>query len=167
MPIENERKYLLDMSSIDEISTNSITKKQIKQGYLSKRARIRSTNQDNVISYFFTFKKLVDEKLIEIETLISKEDFKKLWTVAKFKIKKTRYLYEKWEIDFFYKKDQLYLAMAEIEMTEDENEPKTIPELIKKYIIYNVPRNNVSFCNINLTKKKSKKLYKEFKNEQD
>ena len=88
MPIENERKYLLDMSSIDEISTNSITKKQIKQGYLSKSARIRSTNQDNVISYFFTFKKLVDKKLVEIETLISKKDFEKLWTVAKFKIER-------------------------------------------------------------------------------
>ena len=163
MPIENERKYLLDMSSIDEISTNSIAKKQIKQGYLSKSARIRSTNQDNVISYFFTFKKLVDKKLVEIETLISKKDFEKLWTVAKFKIKKIRYLYEKWEIDFFYKKKKLYLAMAEIEMAEDEDEPKTIPKLIKKYIIYNVPRNNVNFCNINLTKKKSKKLYKEFK----
>lgn len=97
MAIENERKYLLDMSSIDEISINSTTKKQIKQGYLSKRDRIRSVNQNNVISYFFTFKKLVDEKLIEIETLISKEDFEKLWTVAKTKIKKTRYMYEKWD----------------------------------------------------------------------
>lgn len=72
MPIENERKYLLNINSLDEISNISSTKLEIKQGYLSKEARIRQVN-DEITSFYFTYKQLIDNNLIEVETEISEK----------------------------------------------------------------------------------------------
>jgi len=103
MPIENERKYLLNINSIDEISKISSTKLEIKQGYLSKKARIRQikSNYSETTLHYFTYKKLVDNNLIEIETEISTKDFLTLWKSIskKHKLKKFRYKIFEWEID--------------------------------------------------------------------
>jgi CYTH domain-containing protein len=168
MPIENERKYLLNINSLDEISNISSRKLEIKQGYLSKKARIRQV-KDEIASFYFTYKKLIDNNLIEIETKISVKDFLVLWESInkKHKIEKIRYKIGEWEIDYFYDNEKIYFAIAEIELPENQEEPKTIPDFIKKYVIHNVAKHDIRFCNANLTLKKSKKLYKEFKNEQD
>lgn len=168
MPIENERKYLLNINSLDEISNISSTKLEIKQGYLSKRARIRQV-KDGITSFYFTYKKLIDNNLIEIEKLISTKDFYALWKSIskKYKLEKVRYKIDQWEIDYFYNNGKVYFAMAEIELPENQEEPTAIPDFIKKHVIHNVAKHDIRFCNANLTLKKSKKLYKEFKNEQD
>jgi CYTH domain-containing protein len=171
MPIENERKYLLNIDSLEEISNLSSKKINIKQGYLSKKARIRKKcySYSSDVFYYFTYKKLIDNNLIEIETKISAKDFLVLWESInkKHKIEKIRYKIDEWEIDYFYDDKKVYLAMAEIELPENQEEPEIIPDFIKKYVIHSVAKHDIRFCNANLTLKKSKKLYKEFKNEQD
>lgn len=171
MPIENERKYLLNINSIDEISNISGEILNIKQGYLSKKTRIRQvkSNCNAITLHYFTYKQLINNNLIEIETKISTEDFSTLWESIskKHKIEKIRYKIDGWEIDYFYNDKKPYFALAEIELPEDQNEPETIPDFIKKHVIHNVAKHDIRFCNANLTLKKSKKLYKEFKNEQD
>lgn len=168
MPIENERKYLLNINSLDEISNISSTKLEIKQGYLSKEARIRQVN-DEITSFYFTYKQLIDNNLIEVETEISEKDFLTLWKSIskKHKLEKIRYKIDQCEIDYFYNNGKVYFAMAEIELPENQEEPTAIPDFIKKHVIHNVAKHDIRFCNANLTLKKSKKLYKEFKNEQD
>lgn len=168
MPIENERKYLLNINSLDEISNISSTKLGIKQGYLSKNARIRQV-KDEIVSFYFTYKQLINNNLIEIETEISAKDFVALWRSIKkkYKLEKVRYKINEWEIDYFYNNGKVYFAMAEIELPENQEGPTTIPDFIKKYVIHNVAKHDIRFCNANLTLKKSKKLYKEFKNEQN
>lgn len=85
----------------------------------------------------------------------------------KHKLEKIRYKIDQCEIDYFYNNGKVYFAMAEIELPENQEEPTAIPDFIKKHVIHNVAKHDIRFCNANLTLKKSKKLYKEFKNEQD
>lgn len=171
MPIENERKYLLNIDSLEEISNLSSKKSNIKQGYLSKKARIRKIrySYSSDVFYYFTYKKLIDNNLIEIETKISAKDFDVLWNSIseKHKIEKFRYQIDNWEIDYFYSNKKVYFALAEIELPEQQENPSEIPIFIQKHIIHSVAKHDIRFCNANLTLKKSKKLYKEFKNEQD
>jgi len=165
MPIENELKFLFKIESYNEIFSNSSEKKLINQGYLNKNTRIRSIKTNKIKSFYFTFKQITKKGLIEIETEISKKDFQSLWELTKVRICKERYIYKGWEIDFYYENNENYGALAEIELKENQKNPKNIPKLIKKNILYHADKHDVRFFNMNLTKNKMKKLYKELKNE--
>lgn len=165
MPIENECKYLLKKDCYLEIFSESSSKLTINQGYLSKNNRIRSVKTKNEIKYYFTFKKIVDSNLIELESQISEKDFTSLWKTTKVRIQKERFiLSHKWEIDFYFNNNKIYGAMAEIELKEKEVKPKYIPKIIEKNILYYVKKHDVRFFNNNLTKTKMTKLYKELNN---
>ena len=90
MPIENERKYLIKKDCESEVADKSSDKLEVYQGYLNLNpvVRIRKSIDSFSTSYVFTFKQDVAGECVEIEKFITKQDFRKLWTLAKNKIEK-------------------------------------------------------------------------------
>ncbi len=153
MPIENERKFVILESPETEqiIFDQSEQTLRIEQKYLiidkGISVRIRQTINDGMHSYRLTVKQNVAGQVVEIETPISEDDFRKLWTTGINKITKTRYIYQGWEIDFFKNEGINYLAIAEIELTPWQKEPESIPKLIQNYLIFAVPIEDNRFSN--------------------
>lgn len=182
MPIENERKYVLngeDPSSFKALLTDKpgATSLELKQGYLDKANRIRSIVDPNgVTQYLFTYKTKVNGNQIEIENEISERDFNSLWTLVGNIITKTRVVVPygdyKWEVDFLYsyKKKTLgecYLIMAEVELPEDQELPNQVPDFISENLVYLVPREDRRFINRNLSRVGTvKKMVQELKDVQ-
>ena len=150
MPVENERKYVLKTTDINDVYVSlrgwTYEALTISQAYLDDRTRLRKVEFEDSDRFFFTFKLKVGDDLIEIETEISESDFDALWSVAQRRIKKTRIVVpfsdEKWEIDVFYDSDNaVYLVMAEIEFSViGQTEPTEIPPFIADNLLYEVPR---------------------------
>lgn len=144
MPIEYELKFVIkEFPEIEKLIASQAERAiQIEQKYLAidkgLSVRIRLSKEKESNSYYMTVKKDVDNQTVEIETEISKDDFKKLWPVGNNKVIKTRYIYQGWDIDFFKFKGSNYLAIAEIEL-EPNTKPEFIPEVIQNYLIYAVP----------------------------
>jgi CYTH domain-containing protein len=163
MPVENERKYVLDVNDIRAFNTDLSRAGQtgmlmIKQGYLRGDARIRSTFEwGKRESYTFTYKIAVrPNKLIEIETEISQDDFDDLWSIADRKIEKTRNIIPvgtlKWEVDYFYDPSgDMYLVMAEIELDQGYDEPSYVPPFITDHLLYRVTLTDNRFFNTALS----------------
>lgn len=145
----------------------------ISQGYLSSKnkntIRIRKSirKSDNSDSYFFTFKVNTAGRCIEVETEIDQRDFDDLWLLAKKKLTKIRYIVEHgnniWELDFLKNhKNQTYLAIAEVELPEDQLEPDIVLDLVKINNLFKVPLNDNRFSNKMLSNiKYAKKLLNE------
>jgi CYTH domain-containing protein len=153
MPFENEKKYVIDIQ-FDPLSLKGWDKISITQGYLNKNTRVRNYND----SYYFTYKQWLPDKNVnlEIETNIDQSDFNELWPYTSKKIYKTRYTMNykntAWSVDFlFTKDDELYFILAEAEMDGLESAPEIIPNALKSYIIYSVPRKNQDYTNIALS----------------
>jgi CYTH domain-containing protein len=123
----------------------------IEQRYLGNdrglSVRVRKSAIEGYDSYRMTVKQNVAGETVEIETIISKDDFTKLWSVASRSVEKTRYIYLGWEIDFFKNSGRNYFAVAEIEMPRGQKAPDSIPPLISQYIIYNVKQGDGGFSN--------------------
>jgi len=156
LPVENERKYVLDNITPSMFDETYWVKKELKQGYLNKRCRIREYDVDGINSYVFTYKKTIEDEIIEIETDISKEDFDKLWTAVKTQLVKTRYSEREcganlWEIDFFGDANNPYFVMAEWEIFNGDDTPYQYPTELTGKIIYNVERNDKRFTSKSLT----------------
>lgn len=179
MAIENERKYILlpqnDLQFMMDMEMKGGNVFAITQAYLKGGARIRSKRnkfdtghayQDETGSVVsvppkmdqkFTYKQRVGDKLIEIETDISSDDYEALFSVSRDQIVKTRVEVdnngEKWEIDFFYDtlNANLYLIMAEIEMPDGQDAPNSLPDFISDNLLYAVPRDDRRFDNSNLS----------------
>jgi CYTH domain-containing protein len=109
----------------------------VRQGYLigngKTSVRIRVINDKD---YYLTVKHRINGHCVEIETDISRKDFNSLWSSTTNHIHKTRYLIGGWDVDFFYYKDYRYFAIAEIELPEDQDMPKSIPSIFSDYIVY-------------------------------
>lgn len=177
MAIENERKYVLfpkndimflaDLECLPGVAVKSIT-----QAYLPGGPRIRSIENKNEVDhrdaagnvikprfgeYKFTYKIKIGDDLVEIETDMSRDDYDKLHTVAKGRIRKTRVVVPegdlKWEVDFFHDDDNanLYLIMAEVELPVGVDAPETVPQYITDNLLYLVPRDDRRFDNSNLS----------------
>jgi CYTH domain-containing protein len=179
MAIENERKYILlpqnDLKFMMDMEFKGGNVFAITQAYLQGGARIRSKRNkfDTGYAYTdekgevvsvrpqmdlkFTYKHRVGDKLIEIETDISSDDYDALFSVSRNQIVKTRIEVdnngEKWEIDFFYDtlNSNLYLIMAEIEMPDGQDAPNSLPDFISDNLLYAVPRDDRRFDNSNLS----------------
>lgn len=155
MPIENERKYIIDLDC-DKIEWlcekyNGVLY-NIKQAYING-GRIRLIQQHNHMPRFmFTWKiRRPDMSMIEIETDIPERDFDELWNMAGIVILKQRVkIFDNivtWDIDFLKEYDinnedgkNHYLTIAEVEMPEGLNEPPKIPSFVKDNLLYLVPR---------------------------
>lgn len=154
MPLENERKFCIHESKSVEEAFKKVAEKVLKveQKYISIgrgfSVRVRKSAEGKSVSYSMTVKKNVSGQVVEIETRISEADFNRLWPTGFSKVCKFRYLYQGWEIDFFKDSDSNnYLAVAEIEMPAWQREPRHIPSIIKKHLLYAVPIEDKRFSN--------------------
>ena len=160
MPIENERKFILDHTS-DELISFLVDKRffNIEQHYLNENTRVRKiSNRITKDEYFFTFKTIVDDELIEIEQPIGKKDYEKLKKVSISSISKLRFNYrhgsKKWEIDLFKNEtNNIEKIVAEIELPEGQDLPKNIPHIIQNNLIKLVDKNDASESNYSMSLK--------------
>lgn len=168
MPIENERKFVLKppFSELEKQLTNLATNSfAIEQAYLHKGkkfiVRIRATtcNKDKNTWYEMCVKRSVNGECVEIETEIEEQDYARLWSVAKSKLRKKRLVVEGWEIDFFKdSRNNNYFVQAEIELPRDKQYPDRIPEIIKDNLLYQVKKGDDRFaskklCDVHYTNK--------------
>lgn len=158
MPTENERKFLIKSDcelSVDELSSEQY---KISQGYLIATrgitVRVRRSIKESTgnESYCFTLKVNTAGRCVEIEKNIDQRDFNDLWNIALNKLEKIRYLIKHgkstWELDFFKDyRNETYMAVAEIELPEDQVEPDSIPDVVKKNLLYKVPLTDNRFSN--------------------
>ena len=191
MPIENERKFVLlrDSIVVDDIVAAATYSDSIVQSYIQKgeewslRIReIRPHYQDdyqddrifdpNYVDYFLTYKHMINGEQIEVETDILSEDYSKLNKRALSRLSKIRHRilneFDTWEVDLFYRKfsdDLPYFILAEIELPVGQAAPTTIPSVISKHLLYEVPIGNNEFsntklCYIQLAEEKYQELLK-------
>lgn len=163
MPVEREFKYVLADFNMDLYSYlykrcfDNWSSYTIEQGYIDDSSRIRSTkklvlgNRSNYRTtpdsyeddkFYYTFKKMVNGELIEIETIIGSDDYNKLKSIIPPDdiLSKTRFEYKPipevtWCVDYFFGSD-LYFVMAEFETIYDI---KTAPDpyhLFKNKVIH-------------------------------
>jgi CYTH domain-containing protein len=154
MPIENERKFVLDEDGGLEASlaqAPGVVRSRLAQGYLdSPGVRIRSVETGGRTRYVFTFKRPVDGQMVEIETDIDEADFKRLWSVCRETLAKTRYSWADgrfhWDIDFFKTSDgRTYFALAEVEMPEQERQPPEVPARLVGHLVGPAPLGDPRF----------------------
>jgi CYTH domain-containing protein len=178
MPIENELKYVLDVPSAHKFRNLMLHQKNAtgyvyRQGYLNDNTRIREVKDSNtgeVLETLFTFKMMVNGKLVEIEDNISQADFDLLWIKVERVMLKSRVKVPVgnriWEVDFMHTSDgnETYLVMAEVEMGEDETDPGALPDFISEHLLYAVPQGDMRFVNNRLTQPNAvKKLIQDIK----
>lgn len=175
--IENERKYVLlrEKAVVDDIVEAATYSDSIIQSYIQKgerwNLRVREIRpyypndtypDDRIfnpkyVDHILTYKHQIDGKQIEIETEISSEDYEKLHKQALGTLRKIRYKILRgsntWEVDLFYRgfSDYLpYFILAEIEMPDGQIAPTSIPLIISKNLLYEVPKENNDFSNTKL-----------------
>ncbi len=154
MPIENERKFVLDEASELEARlaiTPGLTRKFLRQAYLDAPGlRIRSIEADGKTDHVFTYKRTIEGQVVEIETGLSAIDFKRLWTQRNETLQKVRYSWNEgpfhWDVDFFKRDDgSTYFAMAEVEMPEDHAEAPPLPERLSAHSLGAAPAGDQRF----------------------
>ena len=155
MPIENERKYVLgDLSGAHEAqlaASPGVTRAFLRQAYLEAPGlRIRSIEMTEGTRYIFSFKRTINEQMVEIETDISKADFERLWTLRRETLQKMRFSWGDgpfhWDVDFFKGEDgKTYFAMAEVEMPETHTEPPVPQSILSSHVLLLAPRGDPAF----------------------
>ncbi len=158
MPIENERKFVLNEDGQLEprlAQAPGVTRSRLSQAYLdSAGVRIRSIETrgetGGKLRHVFSFKRPVNGQMVEIETEIDEADFKRLWTIARETLSKTRYSWADgrfhWDIDFFKTGDgRTYFALAEVEMPEHEREPPAVPARLAGHLLGPAPLGDPRF----------------------
>lgn len=160
MPIENERKFVLNDDGGLEARVGAapgVERSLLQQAYLdSAGVRIRSSEGVVGKRHVFTYKCTVDGQVVEIETPISASDFARLWTRRQQSLSKVRYSWPDgvfhWDVDFFKRDDgSTYFAQAEVEMPEDETEPPPLPALLAGHLLAIVPAGDSRFASKYLT----------------
>ncbi|MDP1750530.1 MAG: hypothetical protein Q8L22_13810 [Reyranella sp.] len=154
MPIENERKFVLDEDGELEArlaKTPGVARNFLRQAYLDASGlRIRSIEADDKTDYLFTYKRTIDGQVVEIETGLSAIDFKRLWTQRRETLQKVRYSWNEghfhWDVDFFKRDDgSTYFAMAEVEMPEEDTEPPPLPACLSAHLLGTAPAGDQRF----------------------
>lgn len=150
MPIENERKFVLsDLSGALEARIGArpgVKRTYLRQAYLDASGlRIRSIESADSTRHIFSYKRLVDDQVVEIETDISSADFARLWKTRREALHKARYSWRDgaflWDVDFFKTDDdRTYFALAEVEMPETETNPPSPPDILAPHVLLLAPR---------------------------
>ena len=149
MPIENERKFVLNEQATG-LEANlagmpGVARHLLRQAYLDAPGlRIRSLEGEGETTHVFTYKRTVDGQVVEIETGLSAVDFARLWTQRMESLVKVRYSWTEgryhWDVDFFKRDDgSTYFAMAEVEMPEGQTEPPPLPDFLKPHLLMVAP----------------------------
>jgi CYTH domain-containing protein len=154
MPIENERKFVLNEDGRLEArlaQAPGVTRSRLSQAYLdSAGVRIRSIETAGKLRHVFGFKRPVNDQMVEIEIDVDEADFKRLWTLARETLCKTRYSWTDgrfhWDIDFFKTGEgRTYFALAEVEMPEHEREPPAVPARLASHLLGPAPLGDPRF----------------------
>lgn len=155
MPIENERKFVLDDDGKLEAQLAElpgVARSLLRQAYLDVPGlRIRSMETGGRRAHVFTYKREVAGQVVEIETEISADDFDRLWTQRRESLLKTRYAWADgqfhWDVDFFKTEDgQTYFAMAEVEMPEDDTVPPPLSPRLTSHFLADAPHRDPRFA---------------------
>ncbi len=151
MPIEREFKYVLDDPNFELLKILAFDPKidnyDITQAYLNDGCRIRkSDKKDGPIEFFFTYKKMISDDLIEIETTISEDDYMKLLSVSDRVLHKSRFdirLFDNvWSFDYFWENlvdnadEDQYFVMAEFETIYDIRSAPPILKFAEKFLVH-------------------------------
>jgi CYTH domain-containing protein len=154
MPIENERKFVLNDDGNLEASLAGrpgVTKSFLRQAYLDVSGmRIRSVESSGAIQHVFTYKRPIDGQVVEIETEISAIDFERLWSQRRETLQKARYSWPDgpfhWDVDFFKTGEgRTYFAQAEVEMPEEQREPPPLPPSLAGHLLATAPAGDPRF----------------------
>jgi len=154
MPIENERKFVLqDDGTLERrlAAGPGVVRSHLRQAYLDVSGlRIRAIDQGGRTRHVFSFKRLVDDQMVEIETDLAAVDFERLWKVRRESLQKVRYSWRDgrfhWDVDFFKADDgRTYFALAEVEMPEAETTPPPPPAILAPHVLMLAPRNDPRF----------------------
>ncbi len=155
MPIENERKFVLDDDGKLEqqlAQAPGVTRSFLRQAYLDVSGmRIRSLEADGKKRHVFTYKREIDGQVVEIETDISLEDFDRLWSQRRETLQKARYSWPDgafhWDVDFFKTGEgRTYFAQAEVEMPERDKEPPPLPPRLAGHLLATAPAGDRRFA---------------------
>lgn len=171
MPIENERKYVLDVEQDERAARKFLASLQdlpgtkvyeFNQGYLEGSCRIRQSmpwSVDEQTVNYFTYKTKVNGEQVEIETQISEVDFDLLWLKVSKIVTKIRVVVptlngDVWEVDFFRMANRkgFYLVMAEVELPQGVEKPNLLPAFIQSNLLHEVTFGDKRFNSKNLTK---------------
>lgn len=150
MPIENERKYVLkDAQKLyTALKAEGQVPVQIYQGYVNENTRVRKIIHAPNYIWMFSAKFPVQDEMVEIEKIISEDDFNKLWSISQPRLRKERFAYHigdiTWDIDFYIDGGTIYFGLAECEMPVNFEKPKEYFEKISQYVIYEVPKSEQS-----------------------
>jgi len=154
MPIENERKFVLEDDGTLEarlMTKPGATRHYLRQAYLDASGlRIRSMERAGRTRHVFTYKRPVDDQMVEIETEIAPVDFDRLWKLRRETLQKARYSWNEghfhWDVDFFKTDDgRTYFALAEVEMPEGDSVPPPPPAELASHVLLLAPRNDPRF----------------------
>jgi CYTH domain-containing protein len=155
MPIENERKFVLDDDGKLEqqlAQAPGVTRSVLRQAYLDVSGlRIRAIEAHGTKRHVFTYKRDVDGQVVEIETDISAVDFDRLWSQRRETLQKVRYSWPdgrfQWDVDFFKTDDgRTYFAQAEVEMPEHDKEPPPLPPRLAGHLLATAPAGDRRFA---------------------
>lgn len=148
MPIENERKFVLeDDGKLEQqlAQVPGVTRSLLQQAYLDVSGlRIRAIQSNGTERHVFTYKREIDGQVVEIETQISAADFGRLWSQRRETLQKARYSWDDgrfhWDVDFF-KTDEgrTYFAQAEVEMPEHDKMPPPLPPRLAGHLLATPP----------------------------
>lgn len=155
MPIENERKFVLDDlgGGLEArlAGQPGVRRLYLRQAYLDASGlRIRAIEEGGSARYIFGYKRPVDDQMVEIETEIAALDFERLWKIRRETLQKARYSWRDgrfvWDVDFFKTDDGgTYFALAEVEMPESETVPPAPPAILAPHVLLLAPRNDPRF----------------------
>ncbi len=160
MPIENERKFVLDDDGKLEArlaEMPGVTRTVVQQAYLDAPGlRIRSIETSAKRTHIFTYKREIDRKVVEIETEIAASDFDRLWSQRRESLRKTRYSWPDghfhWDVDFFKTADgRTYFAMAEVEMPENDVAPPPLSARLASHFLADTPHRDPRFTSKRLS----------------
>jgi hypothetical protein len=102
------------------------------------------------VRHIFSYKRPVDDQMVEIETEIAPVDFERLWKIRRESLQKARLSWRdgrfQWDVDFFKRDDgSTYFALAEVEMPEGETSPPPPPVILAPHVLLLAPRNDPRF----------------------
>jgi len=160
MPIENERKFVLELDPTLErrlVAAPGVVRSHLRQAYLEASGlRIRAIESGGRTRHIFSYKRSVDDQMVEIETEISPIDFERLWKLRRETLQKMRYSWRDgrfhWDVDFFKRDDgSTYFALAEVEMPETDTVPPPPAAILAPYVLLLAPRNDERFTSKRLS----------------
>jgi CYTH domain-containing protein len=160
MPIENERKFVLELETKLErrlAAAPGVVRSYLRQAYLEAPGlRIRSMESGGRVKHIFTYKRSVDDQMVEIETEISPIDFERLWKLRRETLQKMRYSWRDgrfhWDVDFFKREDgSTYFALAEVEMPETDTVPPPPAGILAPHVLLLAPRGDERFTSKRLS----------------